>query len=221
MGDWLYLNYLQGLGRQDWRWFLLKPVYTFGVILTLYATVGCMKKSIRTCGGMTLLLNGNRIRFWLSECFFVFALTLMLVSISALISLLLFAIFGKASITTTSISTEYVRLWVDKEWSGYYPEIKKLLQETVLIPFLFSIMFSFFQLLLSLWGKSAWSYLLSVGLFLMVPFFPASYIGDEKTGIFDSTRTIWVIFGLIIGSICIVIIGALKIRKADLLGREE
>lgn len=220
IGDWLYLNYLQGSGRDDWRWFLLRPVYTFGIILTLYATLGCMEKGIRNYGGTILLLKGSRIRFWFSECGYALVTITILVFFSALIFLLIFSIFGKASIKTTSVSAEYVRLWVNKEWSGCIPEALELMQETVLIPFLFSVLLSFLQLLLGLWRKTALSYLISVGLFLALPFFPVAHLDIEGDGIFDATRGRWVIVCLTISSICIALAGALKIRKADLLERE-
>lgn len=193
-------------------------------ILLFYFSLNYMHKDLQGFGQQTIYRSGGRLTWWFSKCLW-----------NALF-VLLFYVFGYLTIIVSSLINEaefslyisdFIPNIIDFGSEKLLFEISDLRLEIVLLPLLFSVSISMFQMTLSLLFKPIFSFIITAGICIASSYKLSVFLFGNYSMALRCNKVVANGFNSSSAIICLILIwaisifiGTYKIRRCDILNKE-
>lgn len=204
--------------------FELPYLWLVNHIVLLYFGLNYMYKDLQGFGQQTIYRSGGRLTWWFSKCFWNTSFVLLFY-VCGYLTIVISSFMNGAGVSL-SISG-FMSDIMDFGAKGITSGIRDLRFEIVLLPFLFSVSMSVFQMTVSLLSKPVVSFIITSGIciassyklsvFLFGNYSMALRCNQVVANGFESSSAILYLTALWAISIGV---GACRIRKCDILSKE-
>lgn len=192
-------------------------------IVILYFTLNYMYKDLSGFGQQIIYRSGGRITWWISKCLWN---SLMVINFYCLGYLIIFLMSVSKAVDTLEIS-EHMFAMVDFGDKLVDLQVVNLNIEIILLPVLFSMAISMFQMTLTLLFKPILSYILSTAVciasaYKLTPVLFGNYsmaVRNSKV-VTNGVSSFTGIVELVVIILLSVVIGVIVIRKCNILNKE-